>query len=67
MPNLTQMPRGNILSTFMQFRQNPLALLSKRFQIPDGINDPNQIIQHLVDTKQVSQDQINLIRQFNTH
>ena len=65
MPNFTQMPRGNILSMFMQFRQNPLAFLSKRFNIPEGLNDPNQIIQHLIDTKQVSQDQINFIRQFN--
>lgn len=65
MQNTPQMPRGNLLSMFMQFRQNPLAMLSKRFNIPDGMNDPNQILQHLVDTKQVSQDQINFIKQFN--
>ena len=65
MQNNTQMPRGNILSTFMQFRQNPLAMLSKRFNIPDGMNDPNQILQHLLETKQVSQEQVNFVRQFN--
>ena len=65
MQNLTQMPRGNLLSTFMQFRQNPLALLSQRFKIPEGMNDPDAILKHLVDTKQVSQDRINFIRQFN--
>ena len=65
MQNLTQMPRGNILSTFMQCRQNPLALLSQRFKIPEGMNDPDTILKHLVDTNQVSQDRINFIRQFN--
>lgn len=37
MQNTPQMPRGNLLSMFMQFRQNPLAMLSKRFNIPDGV------------------------------
>ena len=42
-----------------QFRQNPMAMLSRRFNIPQGMNDPNEIIQHLLNTNQVSQIQVN--------
>ena len=42
-----------------QFRQNPMAMLSRRFNIPQGMNDPNEIIQHLLNTNQVSQMQVN--------
>lgn len=53
----------NMMKMFQQFRSNPMQMLSKRFSIPDGINDPNEILQHLVNTNQVSQDQINQISQ----
>ena len=47
-----------------QFKQHPMALLSKRFNIPQNIgNDPNQIIQHLMNTGQVSQQQYNMANQ----
>lgn len=47
-----------------QFKHNPMALLSKRFNIPQNIgNDPNQIIQHLMNTGQVSQQQYNMANQ----
>ena len=51
MPNNNFMPRGNLLSTFMQFRQNPLALLTQRFKIPEGMNDPNQILDQMCNDK----------------
>lgn len=53
----------NMMKMFQQFKSNPMQMLSKRFSIPDGINDPNEILQHLVNTNQVSQDQINQISQ----
>lgn len=53
----------NMMKMFQQFRNNPMQMLSRRFSIPDGINDPNEILQHLVNTNQVSQDQINQISQ----
>lgn len=53
----------NMMKMFQQFRSNPMQMLSRRFSIPDGINDPNEILQHLVNTNQVSQDQINQISQ----
>ena len=53
----------NMMKMFQQFKSNPLQMLSRRFSIPEGINDPNEILQHLVNTNQVSQDQINQISQ----
>jgi hypothetical protein len=39
---------------------NPAQILMSRgFQVPQGITDPNQIIQHLLNTGQVSQAQVN--------
>ena len=43
---------------FQQFQNNPMQILSRRFNIPQNLHDPNQIIQHLLDTKQISQEQI---------
>ena len=48
-----------------QFNNNPVAVLSQRFNIPQGMNDPNQIIQHLVNTNQVSQSQVDMCKQMN--
>ena len=47
-----------------QLKSNPMSLLSQRFNIPDGVNvnNPNDIIKHLIDTNQVSQMQIDQIK-----
>lgn len=49
----------NLLNMINQFKMNPMAMLQQRFQIPSNITDPNQIIQHLLNTGQVSQAQVN--------
>lgn len=49
----------NIMEMANQFKQNPLMMLSQRFNIPQGMNNPNEIIQHLLNTGQVSQTQVN--------
>ena len=51
----------NFLQMYNQLRQNPMSILTKRFNIPDTVdmNDPNAIIQHLINTNQVSQTQVN--------
>jgi hypothetical protein len=46
-----------------QFKQNPLAILGQRYNIPQSMTDPNQILQHLLNTNQVSQDQVNRVMQ----
>lgn len=56
-------PQNNIFSIVNQFKQNPLAVLSQRFNIPQNMNDPNQILQHLLNTNQVSQGQVNRVMQ----
>ncbi len=63
---------NDIMNLYQQLKQNPMQMLSQRFNIPQGINtnDPNSIIQHLLNTGQVSQNQVNqamnnpMIRQF---
>lgn len=54
-------PRIN--SLFSTFFQNPMAMLARRFNIPQGVNtqDPNAIIQHLLNTGQISQQQLNQV------
>ena len=54
----------NPMSLIQQLRQNPMAVLSKAgMNIPQGLNDPNAIIQHLLNTGQVSQDRYNRVMQ----
>ena len=52
---------NNIIQMYNQLRQNPMSILTNRFNIPDSVNmnDPNAIIQHLINTNQVSQTQVN--------
>lgn len=51
----------DIMNFYNRFRQNPMQMLCQKFNIPQNINvnDPNDIIQHLLNTNQVSQDQVN--------
>ena len=58
---------SNIFQLYQQKMQNPMALLSKRFNIPQNINDPNQIIQHLLNTGQVTQAQVNNAMQMRSN
>lgn len=50
-----------------KFMKNPMAMLSQRYNIPQNLNDPNQIIQHLLNTGQVSQQQVNQAMQMRNH
>lgn len=49
----------NIMQMANQFKQNPMSMLQQKFNIPQNLNDPNQIIQHLLNTGQVTQSQVN--------
>lgn len=60
-------PNDNFANVLNQFKQNPLAMLSRRFNIPQGMNDPNQIIQHLLNSGQVSQEQVNRVMQMKNN
>ena len=56
-------PQNNLLNMLNQFKQNPMAMLSRKYNIPQNMNDPNQILQHLLNTNQVSQAQVDRIMQ----
>lgn len=62
-PIYQQSQNNNALNMLAQFRQNPLAILNQRFNIPQGMSDPNAILQHLLNTNQVTQDQVNRVMQ----
>lgn len=56
-------PQNNLLSMLTQFKQNPVAMLSRKYNIPQNMNDPSQILQHLLNTGQVSQAQVDRVMQ----
>ena len=51
----------DIMNFYQRFRQNPMQMLNQRFNIPQNVNmnNPNDIIQHLLNTGQISQEQVN--------
>lgn len=66
MPNpflqISRGPQGvNPVQLLQQFKQNPMQfLMQRRLNVPQNMaNDPNAIIQHLLSTGQVNQDQVN--------
>lgn len=60
------MPQNNFAQLLMQFKQNPIAMLSQKYNIPQNLNDPNQILQYLLSTRQVSQDQVDRAMQMRS-
>ena len=50
---------NNLFNLYNAFRANPMQMLMQRFNIPAGLNDPNKIIQHLLNTGQVNQAHVN--------
>lgn len=42
-------------------------MLSQKYNIPQNLNDPNEIIQHLLNTGQVSQSQVNQAMQMRQY
>ena len=68
--NATMQNNNPCLSSLKALQQNPMQFLAqRRFNIPQNIqNDPNAIIQHLMNTGQISQEKYNqasqMARQF---
>lgn len=52
---------NNMMQMLTQIKQNPLQfLMQRRLNVPMNMaNDPNAILNHLLQTGQVSQDSIN--------
>ena len=59
MPNMLQMP--NIMQMLNQFKANPAQmLLQRRLNVPQTMmNDPDAILNHLLQTGQINQAQVN--------
>lgn len=55
------MMMNNVLGMLQQFKQNPMKmLLQRRLNVPQNmLNDPNAIMQHLLQTGQINQQQVN--------
>ena len=59
---------NNFMSMYQRFMQNPTqALMEARFNVPQGMNNPNDILQHLMNTGQVSQQRINQVMQMRNN
>lgn len=58
---------NNILSMISQFRQNPIQMLMQKYKIPQNMNNPQEIIQHLLNSGQVTQDQVNRAMQMRNN
>lgn len=58
------MMNNQMLTMLQQIKANPLQMLRQRFNIPDNISaSPEEIIQHLLNSGQISQQQVNNIMQ----
>ncbi len=48
-----------LMSAYQQFIQNPMGMLSQKYNIPQNMNNPQDIIQHLLNSGQISQGDVN--------
>ena len=48
-----------MLQMLNQLKANPMQMLSRRFNLPMNLHDPNEILNYLVQSGQISQQQIN--------
>lgn len=63
-PLYQQMQRPNPLQMLQQIKSNPAAFLRQAgVNVPANLNDPNAIIQHLLNSGQVSQQAYEKARQ----
>lgn len=65
MPSLmyqqAQQPQDQMVNMVQQFKQNPIGCLAQRYNFPQNMNNPNDILQYLLNTNQVSQQQVNQV------
>jgi hypothetical protein len=51
------------MNMYKQYKNNPMQFLAQRFNIPTGIQNPQDIVQHLLNSGQISQAQLNQVMQ----
>ena len=56
--------KNNPMAMLGQLQTNPLGVLKQAgFNVPDNLNSPQAIIQHLMNSGQLSQQQVNQAQQ----
>lgn len=50
---------NDMMTMLNNLMQNPMQMLSRKFNLPQNLNDPQQIVQHLLNSGQITQDQVN--------
>lgn len=56
--------QANPMQLLQQLRQNPMLFLRQAgYNVPENLNDPNQIIQHLMNSGQITQQRYEQARQ----
>lgn len=58
---------NNLFTMLQQLQSNPMQMLARRFNLPQNMNDPQSIIQHLLNSGQISQDQVNQAMQMRNN
>ena len=49
---------NNLMNMFKQMKANPMAMLAQRFNLPQNLSDPKEIVQHLLNSGQINQQQV---------
>ena len=63
-PFLSVLGGNNPMAMLAQLKSDPMSVLRKAgYNVPPNLNDPNAIIQHLMDSGQISQQQMNTAQQ----
>ena len=57
----------NVMGMYQQFMNNPMGMLGQKYKLPQNVSDPNEILQHLLNTGQVNQQQVNNIMQLKNN
>lgn len=58
---------AQLMQMLPQLRGNPMQFLAQRgIQIPQGMNDPQQIVQQMLNSGRISQAQVDQARQMAT-
>ena len=60
---------NDLMNMYQQMCNNPMQVLSRRFNIPQNVDmsNPNNILQYLLNSGQVSQEQVNRAMQMRNH
>jgi hypothetical protein len=55
---------NNLLNQLNSLKANPIQfLMQNKFNVPQNLNSPNDVIQHLLNTGQINQTQLNQANQ----